>query len=176
MHVATAKEEMNSVDELNAPLSSSQGTHGRDADDDRNALATTSTVTTRILLRRWPVPPTAAGPWRDACRGAPHVVKFFDLCDAADETHASKSSDYGCPVWHRSAGQHPQRCQRLSASRAWKGAMVRLCGQGHEAGHVQRHGPVWATKAWTTTCLDLASLSLLALLLYRKSRVPCASR
>jgi hypothetical protein len=91
---------------------------------------------------------------------------FFDLCDGLKEMHRKKSRDYGCP-----SGTDPLANIRNGAKfvgiPAWRAAMVRLSDKVtrlatfNATGHLHNEGVI-------DTLEDLASYSLLALLLYRE--------
>lgn len=94
----------------------------------------------------------------------PTSQAFFDLCDRLKKMHASKSRDYGCP-----SGTDPLANIRNGAKfvgiPAWQAAMVRLSDK------VTRLATFNATRSLHNegvidTLEDLASYSLLALLLY----------
>lgn len=98
----------------------------------------------------------------------PTSQKFLDLLDTIRELHLSKSSDYGCP-----SGTDPLANIRNGAKfvgiPAFKAAMVRLSDK------VTRLATFNATGRLTfegveDTLLDLASYSLLALVLYREEQ------
>jgi hypothetical protein len=102
--------------------------------------------------------------------GTVHPVsqEFFDLCDQLKEMHRRKSSDYGCP-----SGTDPLANIRNGAKfvgiEPWRAAMVRLSDK------VTRLASYCATGRLENETLedslaDLASYSLLALLLHREER------
>lgn len=96
----------------------------------------------------------------------PSSQGFFDLCDAVKEMHASKSRDYGSET-------DPLANIRNGAAfvgiPAWKGAMVRLSDKVTRLATFNRTGTL-THEGVEDTLLDLASYSLLALLLYRESK------
>lgn len=96
----------------------------------------------------------------------PTSQKFFDLCERLKEMHASKSSDYGCP-----SGNDPLANIRNGAAfvgiEPWKGAMVRLSDKVTRLATFNATGRL-GHEGVVDTCLDLASYSLLALLLYEE--------
>lgn len=96
----------------------------------------------------------------------PTSQKYFDLLDTLRRLHLSKSAGYGCPD-----GTDPLMNIRRGAEfvgiPAWQGAMVRLSDK------VTRLAVFNKTKSLPhesveDNLLDLASYSLLALLLYRE--------
>ena len=96
----------------------------------------------------------------------PTSQAFFDLCDQLKEMHRRKSSDYGCP-----SGTDPLANIRNGAKfvgiEPWRAAMVRLSDK------VTRLASYCATGRLENETLedslaDLASYSLLALLLHRE--------
>jgi len=103
----------------------------------------------------------------DAPRTAhPVSQQFYDLCDQLKEMHRRKSSDYGSPD-----GNDPLANIRNGAKfvgiEPWRAAMVRLSDK------VTRLATFNATGSLTfegveDTLADLASYSLLSLLLYRE--------
>jgi len=93
---------------------------------------------------------------------------FFDLCDSLKEMHRRKSRDYGCP-----SGEDPLANIRNGAKfvgiEPWRAAMVRLSDK------VTRLASYCATgrlenESLEDSLADLASYSLLALLLHREER------
>ena len=96
----------------------------------------------------------------------PTSQAFFDLCDQLKATHAGKSKDYGCP-----SGTDPLANIRNGAKFVgipdWKGAMVRLSDKVTRLATFNATGRL-EYEGVEDTLLDLASYSLLALLLYRE--------
>ena len=105
------------------------------------------------------VPPPAVHPTSQA---------FFDLCDALKDMHRRKSSDYGCP-----SGTDPLANIRNGAKfvgiPAWKGAMVRLSDKVTRLATFNATGRL-ENESLEDNLFDLASYSLLALLLHREER------
>lgn len=93
---------------------------------------------------------------------------FFDLCDALKEMHRRKSSDYGCP-----SGTDPLANIRNGAKfvgiPSWKGAMVRLSDKVTRLATFNATGRL-ENESLEDNLFDLASYSLLALLLHREER------
>ena len=98
----------------------------------------------------------------------PTSQRFFDLCDLLKEIHRKKSSDYGCP-----SGTDPlaniRNGARFVGIPAWKGAMVRLSDK------VTRLATYNVTvqlenESLEDNLVDLASYSLLALLLHQEEQ------
>lgn len=98
----------------------------------------------------------------------PTSQAFFDLCDALKEMHRRKSSDYGCP-----SGTDPLANIRNGAKfvviPAWKGAMVRLSDKVTRLATYNATGKL-ENESLEDNLFDLASYSLLALLLHREER------
>lgn len=98
----------------------------------------------------------------------PTSQAFFDLCDALKEMHRRKSSDYGCPD-----GTDPLANIRNGAKfvgiPAWKGAMVRLSDKVTRLATFNATGRL-ENESLEDNLFDLASYSLLALLLHREER------
>jgi hypothetical protein len=98
----------------------------------------------------------------------PTSQAFFDLCDSLKEMHRRKSSDYGCP-----SGTDPLANIRNGAKFVgipdWKGAMVRLSDKVTRLASYNATGRL-ENESLDDTLLDLASYSLLALLLHREER------
>jgi hypothetical protein len=96
----------------------------------------------------------------------PTSQRFYDLCDQLKAMHASKSSDYGCP-----SGNDPLWNIRNGATfvgiPAWQGAMVRLSDKVTRLATFNATGRL-GHEGVEDTLLDLASYSLLALLLYQE--------
>lgn len=91
-------------------------------------------------------------------------LQFFALCDRLKEMHANKSRDYGSET-------DPLANIRNGAEfvgiEPWKGAMVRLSDKVTRLATYNRTGSL-TFEGVEDTLLDLASYSLLALLLYRE--------
>lgn len=98
----------------------------------------------------------------------PTSQAFFDLCDALKEMHRRKSSDYGCP-----SGTDPLANIRNGAKfvgiPSWKGAMVRLSDKVTRLATFNVTGRL-ENESLEDNLFDLASYSLLALLLHREER------
>ena len=96
----------------------------------------------------------------------PTSQSYFDLLDTLRDLHMSKSAGYGCPE-----GTDPLMNIRRGAEfvgiPAWKGAMVRLCDKVTRLAVFNKTGNL-PHESVTDNLLDLASYSLLALLLYRE--------
>ena len=96
----------------------------------------------------------------------PTSQAFFDLCDALKEMHRRKSSDYGCP-----SGTDPLANIRNGAKfvgiPSWKGAMVRLSDKVTRLASYNVTGRL-ENESLEDNLFDLASYSLLALLLHRE--------
>lgn len=96
----------------------------------------------------------------------PTSQAFFDLCDALKEMHRRKSSDYGCP-----SGTDPlaniRNGARFVGIPAWKGAMVRLSDKVTRLATYNVTGRL-ENESLEDNLFDLASYSLLALLLHRE--------
>jgi len=106
---------------------------------------------------------------REEARGVhPTSQAFFDLCDAMKEMHRRKSRDYGCP-----SGEDPLANIRNGAKfvgiPAWKGAMVRLSDKVTRLAAYNATGRL-ENESLEDNLFDLASYSLLALLLHREER------
>lgn len=94
----------------------------------------------------------------------PSSQAFYDLCDRVKEMHASKSRDYGSvadPLANIRNGAE------FVGIKAWQGAMVRLSDKVTRLATFNRTGTL-THEGVEDTLLDLASYSLLALLLYRE--------
>jgi hypothetical protein len=91
---------------------------------------------------------------------------FFDLCDSLKEMHRRKSRDYGCP-----SGEDPLANIRNGAKfvgiPSWKGAMVRLSDKVTRLAAYNATGRL-ENESLEDNLFDLASYSLLALLLHRE--------
>lgn len=98
----------------------------------------------------------------------PTSQAFFDLCDQLKEMHRRKSSDYGCP-----SGTDPLANIRNGAKfvgiPSWKGAMVRLSDKVTRLATFNATGRL-ENESLEDNLFDLASYSLLALLLHREER------
>ena len=98
----------------------------------------------------------------------PTSQAFFDLCDALKEMHRRKSRDYGCP-----SGEDPLANIRNGAKfvgiASWKGAMVRLSDKVTRLAAYNATGRL-ENESLEDNLFDLASYSLLALLLHREER------
>jgi hypothetical protein len=98
----------------------------------------------------------------------PTSQAFFDLCDALKEMHRRKSYDYGCP-----SGTDPLANIRNGAKfvgiPSWKGAMVRLSDKVTRLASYNATGRL-ENESLEDNLFDLASYSLLALLLHREER------
>ena len=96
----------------------------------------------------------------------PSSQAFYDLCDKLKEIHAKKSYDYG-------SADDPLANIRNGAEfvgiEHWRGAMVRLSDKVTRLATYCRTGKL-EHEGVEDTLLDLASYSLLALLLHRESR------
>lgn len=94
----------------------------------------------------------------------PTSQAYFDLLDRMKALHASKSRDYG--------SEHDPLANIRNGAlfvgiEPWKGAMVRLSDKVTRLATFNRTGTL-AHEGVEDTLLDLASYSLLALLLYRE--------
>lgn len=93
---------------------------------------------------------------------------FFDLCDSLKEMHRRKSRDYGCP-----SGEDPlaniRNGARFVGIPSWKGAMVRLSDKVTRLAAYNATGRL-ENESLEDNLFDLASYSLLALLLHREER------
>ncbi|NBZ96833.1 MAG: hypothetical protein EBR40_10480 [Proteobacteria bacterium] len=98
----------------------------------------------------------------------PTSQAFFDLCDQLKEMHRRKSRDYGCPT-----GGDPLANIRNGAKfvgiAAWRGAMVRLSDKVTRLAAYNATGRL-ENESLEDNLFDLASYSLLALLLHREER------
>ena len=98
----------------------------------------------------------------------PTSQAFFDLCDQLKEMHRRKSRDYGCPT-----GEDPLANIRNGAKFVgipdWKGAMVRLSDKVTRLAAYNATGRL-ENESLEDNLFDLASYSLLALLLHREER------
>lgn len=96
----------------------------------------------------------------------PTSQAFYDLCDKLKATHSGKSRDYGCP-----SGTDPLANIRNGAKfvgiQSWRAAMVRLSDKVTRLATFNATGRL-EYEGVEDTLLDLASYSLLALLLYRE--------
>jgi hypothetical protein len=109
--------------------------------------------------------------WGDSLMQAgvhPTSQAFFDLCDQLKEMHRRKSRDYGCPT-----GEDPLANIRNGAKFVgipdWKGAMVRLSDKVTRLAAYNATGRL-ENESLEDNLFDLASYSLLALLLHREER------
>lgn len=121
----------------------------------------------------WYDPQDADQPWKGDALLAEKTVhpvsqKYFDLLDTLRELHLSKSAGYGCPD-----GTDPllniRRGAEFVGIPAWQGAMVRLSDKVTRLSVFNRTGNL-PHESVVDNLLDLASYSLLALLLYREER------
>ena len=98
----------------------------------------------------------------------PTSQRFFDLCDALKEMHRRKSSDYGCP-----SGTDPlaniRNGARFVGIPSWKGAMVRLSDKVTRLATYNVTGQL-ENESLEDNLIDLASYSLLALLLHQEEQ------
>ena len=99
----------------------------------------------------------------------PTSQAYFDLLDTLRNLHKSKSQGYGCPD-----GTDPLMNIRRGAEfvgiPAWQGAMVRLSDKVTRLSVFNKTRSL-PHESVEDTLLDLASYSLLALLLYREEQV-----
>ena len=98
----------------------------------------------------------------------PTSQAFYDLCDQLKEMHSRKSRDYGCP-----SGEDPLANIRNGAKfvgiPSWKGAMVRLSDKVTRLAAYNATGRL-ENESLEDNLFDLASYSLLALLLHREEQ------
>jgi hypothetical protein len=98
----------------------------------------------------------------------PTSQAFFELCDALKDMHRRKSRDYGCP-----SGEDPLANIRNGAKfvgiPSWKGAMVRLSDKVTRLAAYNATGRL-ENESLEDNLFDLASYSLLALLLHREEK------
>ena len=98
----------------------------------------------------------------------PTSQAYFDLLDTLRQLHISKSAGYGCPD-----GTDPllniRRGAEFVGIPAWQGAMVRLSDKVTRLSVFNKTGNL-PHESVEDTLLDLASYSLLALLLYQEER------
>jgi hypothetical protein len=96
----------------------------------------------------------------------PTTQSFFDLCEQLKATHFGKAKDYGCP-----SGTDPlaniRNGARFVGIEPWRAAMVRLSDKVTRLATFNATGTL-EFEGVEDTLLDLASYSLLALLLYRE--------
>lgn len=96
----------------------------------------------------------------------PTSQKYFDLLQTLRELHVSKSAGYGCPD-----GTDPllniRRGAEFVGIPAWQGAMVRLSDKVTRLAVFNKTGNL-PHESVRDTLLDLASYSLLALLLWEE--------
>ena len=126
-----------------------------------------------VLSRAWSSESCCEGqPMRgDSLMGAdvhPTSQAFFDLCDQLKEMHRRKSRDYGCPT-----GEDPlaniRNGARFVGIPSWKGAMVRLSDKVTRLAAYNATGRL-ENESLEDNSFDLASYSLLALLLHREGQ------
>jgi len=126
-----------------------------------------------VLSRAWSSESCCEGqPMRgDSLMGAdvhPTSQAFFDLCDQLKEMHRRKSRDYGCPT-----GEDPlaniRNGARFVGIPSWKGAMVRLSDKVTRLAAYNATGRL-ENESLEDNLFDLASYSLLALLLHREGQ------
>ena len=107
-----------------------------------------------------------ARPARVARETHPASQAFFDLCDSLKEMHAKKSYDYG-------SATDPLANIRNGADfvgiEAWRAAMVRLSDKVTRLQTYCRTGRL-EHEGVEDTLMDLASYSLLTLLMHREGR------
>jgi hypothetical protein len=98
----------------------------------------------------------------------PVSQQFYDLCDQLKAMHASKSRDYGSPD-----GDDPLANIRNGAKfvgiEPWRAAMVRLSDKVTRLATYNVTGTL-THEGLEDTLIDLASYSLLTLLLHNESR------
>lgn len=98
----------------------------------------------------------------------PTSQRYFDLLDTLRRLHLSKSAGYGCPD-----GTDPllniRRGAEFVGIPAWQGAMVRLSDKVTRLSVFNKTGNL-PHESVEDTLLDLASYSLLALLLYQEQQ------
>ena len=98
----------------------------------------------------------------------PTSQAYFDLLDTLRQLHISKSLGYGSPD-----GTDPllniRRGAEFVGIKAWQGAMVRLSDKVTRLSVFNKTGNL-PHESVEDTLMDLASYSLLALLLYREER------
>ena len=130
-------------------------------------------VASGLSSDRWYDPQDADQPWKGDALLAEKTVhpvsqKYFDLLDTLRELHLSKSAGYGCPD-----GTDPllniRRGAEFVGIPAWQGAMVRLSDKVTRLSVFNKTGNL-PHESVVDNLLDLASYSLLALLLYREER------
>ena len=115
-------------------------------------------------------PPLAGCEPAQQCAAGTHPTSqaFYDLCDRLKAMHSGKSQDYGCP-----SGNDPLANIRNGATfvgiEPWKGAMVRLSDKVTRLATFNATGRL-GHEGVEDTLLDLASYSLLALLLYQEEQ------
>jgi len=114
-------------------------------------------------VKGWRKVAADAEPARQAHRSS---QAFFALCDRLKEIHAAKSRDYG-------SASDPLANIRNGAEfvgvEPWRAAMVRLSDKVTRLATFNRTGTL-EFEGVEDTLLDLASYSLLALLLHREQR------
>jgi hypothetical protein len=149
------------LEEANAMLKAAvrERLEGTPADDPKMVGYTAETYS------EW-TPPAYATPKPNV---HPTSQAFFDLCDALKEMHRRKSSDYGCP-----SGTDPLANIRNGAKFVgipdWKGAMVRLSDKVTRLAAYNATGRL-ENESLEDNLFDLASYSLLALLLHREEHL-----
>ena len=98
----------------------------------------------------------------------PVSQRYFDLLETLRRLHLSKSAGYGCPD-----GTDPllniRRGAEFVGIPAWQGAMVRLSDKVTRLAVFNKTGNL-PHESVEDTLLDLASYSLLALLLYQEDQ------
>jgi len=98
----------------------------------------------------------------------PTSQRYFDLLETLRQLHISKSAGYGCPD-----GTDPllniRRGAEFVGIPSWQGAMVRLSDKVTRLAVFNKTGNL-PHESVSDTLLDLASYSLLALLLYEEER------
>jgi hypothetical protein len=98
----------------------------------------------------------------------PSSQRFYELCDAVKAMHARKSADYGCP-----SGTDPLANIRNGAEfvgiEPWRAAMVRLSDKVTRLRTFNATGRL-EFESVQDTLLDLASYSLLTLVMYEEDQ------
>ena len=90
--------------------------------------------------------------------------EFYDLCDALKEMHRRKSSDYGSE--HDPLANIRNGAEFVGIE-PWRAAMVRLSDKVTRLATYCRTGSL-TFESFEDTCFDLASYSLLTLLMHRE--------
>jgi hypothetical protein len=98
----------------------------------------------------------------------PTSQKFFDLCDALKDMHRRKSRDYGCPSGEDQLANIRNGAKFVGIP-SWKGAMVRLSDKVTRLAAYNATGRL-ENESLEDNLFDLASYSLLALLLHREEK------